>query len=79
MSIKGDPETAKKPTQDELLKEIEEYIKRSDKGVSIQDVAREFDITRYNANGILGILIGSGRIGVQQIGPVKVHYWKGGE
>ena len=67
------------PTQDELVKEIEEYIKRSPQGVSIQDVAREFGITRYRANGILGILIGSGKVGVQKIGPVMVHYWKGGE
>ena len=67
------------PTQDEIVKEIEEFIKRHPNGVSIQDVSREFKITRYTANGILGILIGSGRIGVQQIGPVKVHYYKGGE
>lgn len=67
------------PTQDELVKEIEEYIKRSSQGVSIQDVAREFGITRYRANGILGILIGSGKVGVKKIGPVMVHYWKGGE
>jgi len=68
MSVNNEP--VKKPTQEDLVKEIEEFIKRNPNGVSIQDVSREFKITRYN---------GAQRIGVQQIGPVKVHYYKGGE
>ena len=67
------------PIQNELVKQIAEFIKNSPQGVSIQDVAREFKITRYTANGLLGILIGSGRVGVRKIGPVMVHYWKEGE
>jgi len=63
-------------TPTDLIKSIEAYIRSSPRGVSIQDVARKVNITRYRANGILGILIGSEKIGVQQIGPVKVHYWR---
>lgn len=66
-------------TPNGLVRKAEEFIKESPQGVSIQDVARHLNITRYNANHILGILIGSGKIGVRKIGPVMVHYWKGGE
>jgi hypothetical protein len=70
------------PTPDGLVKKVESYIQASTHGVSIQDVARHFNITRYRANGLLGQLIGAGKVGVRTIGPVKVHYWKkmkGGE
>jgi hypothetical protein len=68
-------------TPDGLVKKVEEFIRASPHGVSIQEVAREFGLTRYNSNGILGQLIGAGKIGVRKIGPVKVHYYKhkGGE
>lgn len=66
-------------TPNGLVKKVGEFIKSSPQGVSIQDVAKQFNISRYQANGVLGILIGAGKIGVRQIGPVKVHYWKGGE
>ncbi len=55
-------------------KEVEDFIKKNPQGVSIQDVAREFKISRYEAVYLLGQLIGAGKIGVRQIGPVKLHY-----
>ncbi len=66
-------------TPDGLVNKAEEIVRGSPRGVSIQDVAQKLRISRYQANGILGILIGSGKVGVSQIGPVKVHYWKGGD
>jgi len=56
------------------VKEVEDFIKKSPQGVSIQDVAREFKISRYESVYLLGQLIGAGKIGVRQIGPVKLHY-----
>ena len=58
-----------------LGKRAEEYI-RSEGQVSIQDVATKLNMSRYRTNGILGMLVGAGKIGVKQIGPVKVHYWR---
>lgn len=63
-------------TPNELVKKVEEFIRNSPHGVSIQDVAKQFSMTRYSANGILGQLIGAEKVGVNQIGPVKVHFWK---
>ncbi len=59
-----------------LAEKVEEFIKKSPQGVSIQDVARQFNISRYEAVYALGMLIGSGKVGVRQIGPVKLHYYK---
>jgi len=62
-------------TSTDLVKRVEGFIREEDK-VSIQDVAEQFNMSRYKTNGILGMLIGAGKIGVKQIGPVKVHYWR---
>lgn len=59
-----------------LVEKVEEFIKKSPQGVSIQDVSRQFNISRYEAVYMLGMLIGSGKVGVRQIGPVKLHYYK---
>ena len=59
-----------------LVNKMEEYIKKNQQGVSIQDVARQFNISRYESVYVLGMLIGSGKVGVRQIGPVKLHYYK---
>ena len=70
------------PTSDGLVKKAEMFIQASPHGVSIQEVARHLNVTRYSANGLRGQLIGAGKVGVRTIGPVKVHYWKkekGGE
>ncbi len=56
------------------IKEVEDYIRKNPQGVSIQDVAREFKISRYESVYLLGQLLGAGKIGVRQIGPVKLHY-----
>lgn len=56
------------------IKEVEDFVKKSAQGVSIQDVARQFDISRYEAVYLLGQLLGAGKVGVRQIGPVKLHY-----
>lgn len=62
-------------TSTDLVKRVEGFIHEQDK-VSIQDVAEQFNMSRYRTNGILGMLVGAGKIGVKQIGPVKVHYWR---
>ena len=62
-------------TSTELVKRVEDYIHTQEQ-VSIQDVAKQFNMSRYRTNGILGMLVGAGKIGVKQIGPVKVHYWR---
>jgi len=62
-------------TPTNLVKRVEDYIHTQEQ-VSIQDVAKQFNMSRYRTNGILGMLIGAGKIGVKQIGPVKVHYWR---
>jgi len=62
-------------TSNDPVKRAEEFI-RSEGQVSIQDVATNLNISRYRTNGILGMLVGAGKIGVKQIGPVKVHYWR---
>ena len=61
---------------DNLLQQIEVFIKNSEMGVSIQGVARNFGITRYQTMYYLGMLIGAGKVGVAQMGPVKIHYYK---
>jgi AraC-like DNA-binding protein len=62
-------------TSTELVKRVEDFIHTQEQ-VSIQDVARQFNISRYRTNGLLGMLVGAGKIGVKEIGPVKVHYWR---
>ncbi len=62
-------------TSTDLVKQVEEYI-HTEEQVSIQDVAKQFNISRYRTNGILGMLVGAGKVGVKEIGPVKVHYWR---
>ena len=63
------------PDSTPTVKEVEDFIKKNPHGVSIQDVAREFKISRYESVYLLGQLIGAGKIGVRQIGPVKLHYY----
>lgn len=60
-----------------LVSKMEDFIRKSPQGVSIQDVARQFNISRYESVYVLGMLIGSGKVGVRQVGPVKLHYYKG--
>jgi response regulator of citrate/malate metabolism len=62
-------------TTTDLVKRVEDFIHTQEQ-VSIQDVAEQFNISRYRTNGYLGMLVGAGKIGVKQIGPVKVHYWR---
>lgn len=62
-------------TSADLAKRVGDYIQAQEQ-VSIQDVARQFNMSRYRANGILGMLVGAGKVGVKEIGPVKVHYWR---
>jgi|TARA_Y100000310_G_scaffold145101_1_gene144457 AraC-like DNA-binding protein len=62
-------------TSTELVKRVEDFIHTQEQ-VSIQDVAKQFNMSRYRTNGLLGMLVGAGKIGVKQIGPVKVHYWR---
>ncbi len=62
-------------TTTNLVKRIEDFIHIQEQ-VSIQDVAEQFNMSRYKTNGLLGMLVGAGKIGVKQIGPVKVHYWR---
>ncbi|MFH1424203.1 MAG: FaeA/PapI family transcriptional regulator [archaeon] len=64
------------PVTADLVGRIAEYIKKNEHGVSIQQVAKEFEMSRYQTNYYLGMLIGLGKVGVKQIGPVKVHYYK---
>jgi len=62
---------------DSLLLQIEAFIKDNERGVSIQAVAENFGMSRYNTIYYLGMLVGAGKVGVAQMGPVKVHYYKG--
>lgn len=59
------------------IKEVEDFVRKSPQGVSIQDVARQFSISRYETVYLLGQLLGAGKVGVRQIGPVKLHYYTG--
>lgn len=61
---------------DELVGRIEEFLKNEEFGASIQSVADKFGLSRYDARYYLGMLIGAGKVGVKQMGPVKVHYYK---
>jgi predicted transcriptional regulator len=59
-------------TRQKILKELS----KTNKGLTINDLAKHCDVSRYTISKVLQRLIGEGKIEVREIGPAKLHYLK---
>jgi len=59
-------------TRENILKELA----KTNRGLTIKDLAKTCDASRYTIAKVLQRLIGEGKIEVREVGPAKLHYLK---
>ena len=66
------PLTVEEKTRENVLKELA----KTNKGLTIKELAKNCNVSRYTVAKVLQRLIGENKIVVRKVGPAKLHYLK---
>ena len=57
-------------------KDVEELLKKNKRGLTIQSILEELEVSRNTVMVLLAELKGENKIEVREVGQAKLHYWK---
>jgi len=66
------PPSIEVKTKENILKELA----KTNKGLTIKELAKSCNASRYTIAKFLQRLIGEGKVEVREVGPAKLHYLK---
>lgn len=55
---------------------IEKILKKDTRGLTIQDISNQTNVSRITASLALSHLVGARKLNVRTIGKYKLHYWR---
>jgi len=58
------------------IAKITELLKKSPRGLTITDLAKEVSCSRHTITVALAELVGANKIEVRKVNMAKLHYWK---
>ena len=59
----------------QIKKQVEELIKKSPDGLTIQDISDKLNFSRITISIALAELKGEEKISIREVGQAKLHYW----
>ncbi len=64
---------------EEVIIDVQKILKKDNRGLTIQELADQTNVSRITVSMALMNLIGKGIINVREIGNCKLHYLKNGK